>query len=321
MLNNNYMAYAMIAIGIFTFYMAALNLFRSGRGNPRIAASAAPVTFTEEIAEADNGEAPALVKFCEKFLPKDKNTAATQKEQKDLKLELARAGIDSPYAVIYYRAFQVFVQPISLLAGVAYGYVTLPNTEGLMNIMVVSAISLILIITGLKGAKLYITNRRQKREQVLLQSFAEVMDLLLVCIESGLGLDAALNRVCRELRDMHPVAVSELDRTRLELTMLGDRVAALQNLANRANIPPFKTLVSALIQTEKFGTSLVDTLRVLSEEQRITRLSQVEQKAARLPVLITVPLILFIMPAFIMIILGPPIVDTINSGSMSAFGR
>ena len=142
-----------------------------------------------------------------------------------------------------------------------------------------------------------------------------------MCIEAGLGLDAAFNRVCKELREMHPEVIAELDRTRLELTMLGDRVVALQNLAERTGTISFRTLVSSLIQTEKFGTSLVDTLRVLSEEQRITRLYSAEQKAARIPVLITIPLILFIMPAFIMIILGPPIVKTMNqmNGVATAF--
>ena len=143
-----------------------------------------------------------------------------------------------------------------------------------------------------------------------------MLDLMLVCIESGLGLDAALNRVCKEMRSMYPPLVAELDRTRLELTMLGDRVIALQNLADRTEITPFRTLVSSLIQTEKFGTSLVETLRVLAEEIRTTRLFSAEQKAARIPVLITIPLILCILPAFIMIIIAPPLVKVMSNGGI-----
>jgi tight adherence protein C len=163
---------------------------------------------------------------------------------------------------------------------------------------------------------MYVGNLKKKRQQVLLNSFPETLDLLLVCIEAGLGLDAALSRVCRELRGMHPDVVAEFDRTRLELTMLNDRTRALQNLGDRTEVVPFKSLVSSLIQTEQFGTSLVDTLRVLAEEQRLTRLYTAEQKAARIPVLITIPLILFIMPAFIMIIIGPPIIRVMSNGGI-----
>ena len=136
----------------------------------------------------------------------------------------------------------------------------------------------------------------------------------MVCVESGLALDAALARVCKELDKAYPHITKELNQTRVELSLLNDRPKALMNLAERTNLIPFRSLVAALIQTEKFGTSLTDTLRVLSEDYRLTRLMNAEQKAGRLPALITIPLILLLMPAFVIVILAPPFIKVSENG-------
>jgi tight adherence protein C len=308
MFSNDYIAYAMIAVGIFTFYMAIVNVFRASRGNERIKNAAYP-SYVPDVDESEPAAPSALLQFCEKFLPKIQSDPIIRKQ---VAARLMLAGITAPHAVTYVLFCRRVFQPVVLLIGLAVCYWALAYGSNKVEISSRMILGLMLTIFGLNGTDLYIANCIKKREQVLTNSFPEVMDLLLVCIEAGLGLDAAFNRVCKELRDMHPEVIAEFDRTRLELTMLGDRVVALQNLAERTSTISFSTLVSSLIQTEKFGTSLVDTLRVLSEEQRLTRLYTAEQKAARIPVLITIPLILFIMPAFIMIILGPPIVKTMN---------
>jgi tight adherence protein C len=107
---------------------------------------------------------------------------------------------------------------------------------------------------------------------------------------------------------------AELNRTRLELSLINDRVRALTNLGERTDMVAFRSLISALIQSERFGTSLTATLRVLSEEFRSQRLVDAEVKAARLPVLMTIPLIFLLMPAFFLIVLGPAIVRISNNG-------
>ena len=310
MFTKDYITYAIIAVGVFTFYMAVLNIFKPNKSNNRLKNTADSPYAVDSIDGIEN-QAPALVQFYEKFFAKNEKNEPARKK---LALEIMQAGISSPHAIAYYILFQKFAQPLFLIASVAMLFNSF-SSSGVMAILARLIFTGTLFIVGLRGAQLYVTNRRKKRQEVLTESFPEVLDLLLVCIESGLGLDAALNRVCKELRTLHPGVIEELDRTRLELTMLNDRVVALQNLADRSEIIPFKTLVSALIQTEKFGTSLTDTLRVLSEEQRLVRLYTAEQRAARIPVLITIPLILFIMPAFIMIILGPPLVKVINQNN------
>jgi tight adherence protein C len=150
---------------------------------------------------------------------------------------------------------------------------------------------------------------------VLTRAFPDTLDLLLICVESGLPLDAALNRVCAELGLAYPEMTQELNRTRLELALLNDRVKALNNLAERTDLIGFRALTSSLIQSERFGTSLSDTLRVLSEEMRLDRIARIEEKAARLPVLLTIPLIFLLMPAFLLIVLGPAIISFMRQGS------
>lgn len=131
---------------------------------------------------------------------------------------------------------------------------------------------------------------------------------MLVCVEAGLALDAALARVCKELDDAHPELCAELNKTRMELTLLNDRERALLNLADRTDLLSFRSLVGALLQSERFGTSLIETLRVLSEDYRNTRMMIAENKANKLPALITIPLMLLMMPAFIMILITPAII-------------
>lgn len=214
----------------------------------------------------------------------------------------AQAGIRSPDAAVHYLFFERVGSII--FAVVATGLVISANND---NKLKMYTIALFLFVIGFFGPKLYIQNKIDHRKKILFKSFPDTLDLLLICVESGLALDAALNRVCAELGRAHPEMTEELNRTRLELALLNDRVRALMNLADRTDLGAMRSLVSALIQSEKFGTSLTDTLRVLSEEFRLTRLSMAEAKAARLPALITVPLMVLLMPALFIVILGPAI--------------
>jgi tight adherence protein C len=173
-----------------------------------------------------------------------------------------------------------------------------------------------LMFVGLFGANLFITNSRQKRQKKLLRSFPDGLDLMVVCVESGLALDAAINRVADELGGAHPLFAKELGKTRLELALLNNRSQALMNFANRVDLVAYRSLVAALIQTEKFGTNLTDTLRVLSTDYRQTRLMLAEEKAGRLPALMAVPLILFLLPALFLIILGPAVVRVKAQGGL-----
>lgn len=228
-----------------------------------------------------------------------------REREKELQLPFIRAGIYSPNAVGYYYIFRVIALPISIL--LAYVLFTSHAEGAIRKLQILFAFAL--PVLAWYGPNIYLSNAKQKRQKVLTRSFPDTLDLILVCVESGLALDAALARVCRELGRAHPEITKELNKTRMELTLLSDRAVALQNLSERTDLVAFRALVAALLQTERFGTSLTETLRVLSDDYRHQRLMAAENKAGRLPAMMTIPMILLMMPAFILIIMGPAIIQ------------
>jgi pilus assembly protein TadC len=234
--------------------------------------------------------------------------------EKRMQLQFIQAGLYSPNAVGYYYLFKAVALPVSLV--VAFILFNGHATGMMRMLQMMSAVGVVFFAWF--GPSIYITNTKQKRQKLLQRSFPDTLDLILVCVESGLALDAALARVCRELGRAHPEITKELNRTRMELTLLSDRSVALQNLAERTDMIAFRSLVAALLQTERFGTSLTETLRVLSDDYRHTRLMIAENKAGKLPAMMTVPMILLMMPAFMLIILGPAVIEFTRTWSESS---
>ncbi|MFM9890930.1 MAG: type II secretion system F family protein [Rickettsiales bacterium] len=221
-----------------------------------------------------------------------------------------QGGFTSPDAPIFYLFFQRILSLFLFIMGLL---MLMNNAQG-TNHLLISFVGVLVLIIALFGPYLYLQNKIDNRKKILQRGFPDTLDLLLICVESGLALDASLNRVCAELQRAFPEITAELNRTRLELALINDRVRALMNLGERTNMVAFKSLTAALIQSERFGTSLTDTLRVLSEDYRLQRLTDAEARAARLPVLLTIPLIFLLMPAFILIVLGPAIINFMHDG-------
>jgi len=168
---------------------------------------------------------------------------------------------------------------------------------------------------GLKLPGLYVGRCRKKRYHAIRKALPDVLDLMTICAEAGLSLAAMLERVSRELAMAYPEMSEELTLTSIEIGFLPDRNKALSNLAERCKLPEVRGIVSVLIQTEKYGTPIAQALRVLSAEFRTARMLRAEQKAARLPALMTVPMILCILPTLFIVIISPAVVkllDTIN---------
>lgn len=233
----------------------------------------------------------------------------TDVSRRKLERRFAHAGINSPDAPVYYLFFQRFGALALLILALVLFFNHDEQTAFLSK-----TLAAFLAVIALFGPHLYLQNLIDRRKKTLQRAFPDTLDLLLICVESGLALDASLNRVCTELGFAYPEMTAELNRTRLELALLNDRVRALMNLGERTDMVAFRSLISSLIQSERFGTSLTDTLRVLSEDFRLLRLADAEAKAARLPVLMTIPLIFLLMPAFFMIVMGPAIVKFVNDG-------
>lgn len=233
-----------------------------------------------------------------------------EKARNHIAKRFAQAGMVGPDAPVYYLFFQrLLAIPIGILALLFF-----KMGDGGLGTLANYLLGGLLLFIALMGPKTFLSNAIQKRKQILTRAFPDTLDLVLICVESGMALDAALNRVCSELGRAYPEMTEELNRTRLELALLNDRVRALMNLAERTDLVAFRSLVAALVQSERFGTSLTDTLRVLSEDFRLQRLFTAEAKAAKLPVFMTIPLIFLLMPAFFIIVLGPAALSYMASG-------
>lgn len=161
------------------------------------------------------------------------------------------------------------------------------------------------LILAYKTPDIYLKNKISKRSDAIRKGLPDALDLLVICAEAGLTVDAAFHRVSRELGRAYPELGDEFQLTAIELGFLTERRQAFENLASRVNLDAIKGVVTTMIQTEKYGTPLASALRVLSAEFRNERMMRAEEKAARLPAIMTVPLILFILPTLFVVILGP----------------
>ena len=160
-------------------------------------------------------------------------------------------------------------------------------------------------ILSYKAPDIYLDNLVQKRSHAIRKGLPDALDLLVICAEAGLTVDAAFARVARELGKAYPDLGEEFTLTSIELGFLTDRRQAFENLAMRVKLDAVKGVVTTMVQTEKYGTPLASALRVLSAEFRNERMMRAEEKAARLPAIMTVPLIVFILPTLFVVILGP----------------
>jgi tight adherence protein C len=169
------------------------------------------------------------------------------------------------------------------------------------------------VLLGFYAPTMYLRNAAAKRAKQLQLSLPDGLDLMVICAEAGLSLDASLIRVSRELGNGSPELAEELAITAAELTFLPDRRMAFDNLNTRTNSEGIRAVVNTLQQTAKFGTPLAQSLRVLASEMRAARMTRAEEKAARLPALLTVPMILFILPTLFIVLLGPAAIGIIDT--------
>jgi len=222
---------------------------------------------------------------------------------KEAQQKLAQAGIrskDFAFLIIFSR----MVLPILLGGGAAlaiYGFNYLGDWSDLKRFGVFAGAT----ILGYKGADIYVNNLIAKRTDLIRKGLPDAIDLLVICAEAGLTVDTAFARVSKELGSAYPELADEFSLTSIELGFLTERRQAFENLSYRVALDHIKGVVTTMIQTEKYGTPLASSLRVLSAEFRNDRMMRAEEKAARLPAIMTVPLILFILPTLFIVILGP----------------
>lgn len=231
-------------------------------------------------------------------------------EQPELKKKLVRAGWRGPAPLITFSFLRV-VLPVIAAA------VTLLFLLGSAKVHVPSIV-LALATVGAAAVGYYlptvvVTNAVTRRQQDIQRSFPDALDLTVICVEAGLSLEAAFSRVADELGESGRALAEEIGLTTAELAFLNDRRQALENLAERTGTPPVKALVTALIQSERYGTPLGTALRVVAQESRDNRMAKAEEKAAALPAKLTVPMVSFFLPVLFMVLIGPTIIQVLKA--------
>ncbi len=216
---------------------------------------------------------------------------------------LRRAGIAQGRANIF-----VLAQVLSPIAFGAVSWFFIDTLYGL-SLWQTFAFAFSAAVLGYWMPELWLTNTIERRKMRIRRHWPDALDLLQICVRSGMGLEPALTKVARELRFAAPDICDEFLLTVSELNYLQSRRAALENLADRTNLSAVREVVTALIQTQKYGSSIAATLQVLAKENRAQRFSAAEKQAAALPPRLTVPMVVFFLPALFAVIIAPAFIN------------
>jgi tight adherence protein C len=223
--------------------------------------------------------------------------------------KLIQAGYrgHSPYTAFLF--FRAVIPVLALVISSLYIFV-------LLEIQQPTPVKLGMVMFAVYGGMymplMYLKNRIAKRQLSIRRAFPDALDLLLICIESGMSIEAAFRRVSQEIGTQSIPLAEELTLTTAELSYLQDRRQAYENLAKRTDLDGVKAVCVALQQAERYGTPLGQTLRVMAQENRDMRMSEAEKKAAALPPKLTVPMILFFLPVLFIVILGPAAIQVME---------
>ena len=223
----------------------------------------------------------------------------TELEQSALKTKLANAGFRSDSAVAVYLGLRFGSLLFFLLISLAYALPKHGFTLGALKWIVI-----------LSGIGFYLPNIilwwiRSKRQQEIFLTLPDALDLLVVCVESGLGLDAAMRKVCEEMKDHAKVMAEELSLANFQLQIGRPRREVLHDLGVRTGVDDVRSLAAILIQADRFGSSIAQALRVQSDSMRTRRKQRAEEKAAKTAVQLIFPLVLFIFPGIFVVLVGP----------------
>jgi tight adherence protein C len=233
---------------------------------------------------------------------------STPNDEEDISRLRARfmhAGFRRPSAPVLFLAAKtalVVMLPLSFVAAERTGLFQLPGTVSMLLMLVLAGI-------GYYLPNVILASRTRSRQREVFESFPDAIDLMIVCVEAGLGLDMAVNRACAEMRLRSRELADELDLVALELRVGASRERALRNFATRTGLEEVSTFVTMLLQADRFGTSLADALRVHADSLRTRRRMRAEEEAAKIPLKLLFPLIFFIFPSLLLVLMGPAMIQ------------
>ncbi len=231
-------------------------------------------------------------------------------ESEDTRAKLKMAGFRSPSAVVTFLFFRVVLPPTLFLIALAYIFLFGKYEGQPMSIKILIALGA--AYAGFFGPNLFISNAISRRQTEIMRAFPDALDLMLICVESGMSIEQAFRRVSQEIGTQSVALAEELNLTTAELSFLQDRRVAYENLGKRTGLPGVKAVITALNQAERYGTPLAHAMRVMAQENRDMRMTAAEKKAAALPPKLTVPMIVFFLPVLFVVILGPTVIKLMN---------
>jgi tight adherence protein C len=306
--NTDYLAMGGIFFSVVIFVMAGVMAFRSrnpvrrrlageqARGEAEVSGSD-PVSLRRNEEEV-TGVSQALKPIAPHLLP------TSQKELSAIRRRMMQAGYYRPSALTKYYLLRLILAALLPL-------ITLIVAPQMSTKMTWETVALVVALAGIIGLYLptvWVSRRIESRQQQCRDGFPDSLDMLLISVEAGLGLDAAINRVGGEIGAAYPVLGEHFQRVGAELRAGQSREGALRSMSDQIGIEEVGSLVTLLIQSDMLGTSIAQALRVHADDMRIKRLLRAEEKAHMLPVKMTVPLILGILPPLVIVILAPAII-------------
>jgi tight adherence protein C len=229
--------------------------------------------------------------------------------QEEARALLVQAGYRGQGPYVAFLFFRLLAPIAALLATAFYIFVVIELEQPLM---IQLAICVFAAYVGMQVPKFFLKNQIQRRQLSIKRAFPDALDLLLICVESGVAIESAFRRVSEEIGSQSIALAEELMLTTAELSYLPDRKQAYENLAMRTNLEGVKSVCMALQQAERYGTPLANALRVMAQENRDMRMSEAEKKAAALPPKLTVPMVLFFLPVLFIVILGPAVIRVLE---------
>jgi tight adherence protein C len=299
----------LLFIGVAALSFVLVNLAAS-RSQARARVASGLPTGTENIragslrSSANEGAWAKLVDRIEKS-----GLSLVDSKDSQLRKRLVSAGFTSPYAPRVYtlvRLLMVIGLPVVILTlRWASG-----SSSGLMGLYFQAMIA---ALAGLYLPALFVRAKADRRQRELINGFPDALDLMLVCVEAGQGLEAAFNRVGQEMVQSHPLIAEQLSTTVLELRAGRSREDALRRMADRAEVDEIRAFATLLIQSSKLGSSIAQTLRIYAAEMREKRRMRAEEKAHRLPVLLSIPLVACMLPVMIGVLMLPAVIRVLRT--------
>jgi tight adherence protein C len=298
-------AIAVIAT-IVTLAMPLLNTDTLSRRMKSVASERERIRARERAAARDSNTSLRLQPKAYMKSVVERFSLSTWLNTENAKMRLAAAGYRGPQAEIGFLFFRA-VMPIAFLLSTIIYFAIFDDSD--LPLLIQVAVGVASLYLGIKAPELFVSNTIAKRQASMRRAFPDALDLMLICVESGMSIEHAFRKVGQEIGQQSVALAEEFALATAELSYLPDRRSAYLNLAARTGLDGVKQITTVLIQAEKYGTPLGQALRITAQESRDARMMEAERKAASLPPKLTVPMIVFFLPVLMVVVMSPAILQ------------